>query len=74
MNRRAAGISMCALALFSFLSRYAFALWYPGDTPTRWGADDFATHVGYVGLGPWFVAAALLLAGIAFLASAERES
>lgn len=73
MNRRAAGVSFCAFALVSFLSRYAFAIWYRGDNPIQWGPEDFARIVGYVSLGPWFVAVAFLLAGIALLAKAERD-
>ena len=73
MNRRAAGICFCAFALIAFLSRYVFAIWYRGAKSGQSGPEDFARNLASVGLVPWVVAGACLLAGIAFLATAEKD-
>ena len=73
MTKRTAGISLCALAVVLFLSRYFIAALYRGFTVELWSAEDFARCLGYVGITPWFFAALFLAAGIYYLVRSESE-
>jgi hypothetical protein len=73
MTKRTAGISLCALAVVLFLSRYLIAALYRGFTITQWGSDDFSQFLGYVGIAPWFFAVVFLAAGIYYLVRSESD-
>ncbi len=73
MTKRTAGISLCALAVVLFLSRYVFAALYRGFQHAQWGSQDFAQYLIYVGTAPWFLAAVFLAAGIYYLVRSESE-
>jgi hypothetical protein len=73
MTKRTVGTLFCCLAVVLFLSRYIIALWYRGAGHTQWGADDFATHLSYVGVAPWILATGFLLAGIVYLVRSDSD-
>jgi hypothetical protein len=73
MTKRAVGVSFSCLAVVLFLSRYVFALWYQGEAHGSWSSELFASKLEYVGVAPWFFAAAFQITGIFFLIRGERD-
>lgn len=73
MSKRAAGVVLSSVGAALFLSRYAFAIWYRGPNPSRWGVDDFNQLLGYVGLMPNVLGILFLFGGLFYLADAHRD-
>ncbi|MHC4645733.1 MAG: hypothetical protein ACYTBJ_09520 [Planctomycetota bacterium] len=72
MNRRATGVTFCAISAFLFSSRYiATAIW--GSGATSWSSDGYAELLSYVGNTPTFFSVIALLAGIVYLVAAEKH-
>lgn len=72
MNKRAAGISLIAIAAFLYSVRYiSAAIW--GSTTTSWSIDLFDNLLNNVGLAPLYFSWIALAAGILYLYHAEAE-
>lgn len=72
MNKRAAGISLIAIAAFLYGVRYiSAAIW--GSTTTSWSIDLFDNLLNNVGLAPLYFSWIALAAGILYLYHAEAE-
>jgi hypothetical protein len=72
MNKRAAGISLIAIAACLYSVRYiSAAIW--GSTTTSWSIDLFDNLLNNVGTAPLYFSWISLAAGIVYLYQAEVE-
>lgn len=72
MNKRAAGISLIAIAAFLYSVRYiSAAIW--GSGTNTWNSDLFDTFLNSVGQAPLYLSWISLAAGILYLYHAEAE-
>lgn len=70
MNRRAAGVSFCAIAAFLFAARYITAAIF-GSGASSWSDDLFTAIMSYVGGGLTLFSGISLAVGVAYLILAE---
>ncbi|WCT57138.1 hypothetical protein PQ456_06385 [Paenibacillus kyungheensis] len=72
MNKRAAGISLIAIAAFLYSVKYmSAAIW--GSGTTTWNSELFDTFSNSVGQAPLYLSWISLAAGILYLYHAEAE-
>lgn len=72
MNKRAAGISLIAIAAFLYSVRYIGAVIWGAGT-TSWSSDLFANLINNTSVAPLYFSWIALAAGIVYLYQAETE-